>query len=239
MELIPAIDMLDGKVVRLHRGDYEQKTVYSSDPVGLAERFVADGASWMHVVDLEAARSGASDIADLVRSFHALGLKVQVGGGIRSSERAEELFGAGAERVVIGTSAIRDPEWVAELCQRRPVVVAVDARNGKVAVEGWLEESEVSPELLGRTAAGWGVAAVLFTNILHDGTGTGPDVVGTSALQAALPVDVIASGGIGSAEDIRALREAGVRSCVCGRALLSGALTLDEAFAAARGDRRC
>jgi len=236
MELIPSIDLLDGKVVRLHRGDYSNVTVYSDDPVGQARRFHEAGARRLHVVDLEGARSGAPHHEATIRAIlGAAPLRVQVGGGIRDQTSVERWLEAGVERVVLGTAAVKQPELVQSLCARHPgrVVAAVDGRAGEVAVEGWREGSGRSVlELAGQVDA-WGVAAILFTAIERDGTHEGPDVAATAGLQATVNATVIASGGIGSLDHIRALAAAGVRAAVCGRALYSGAFSLEQALAAA------
>lgn len=239
LELIPAIDILGGQVVRLREGNYDEATVYSDDPVAMAKRLEAAGATRMHLVDLDGAREGRPvNDAILARIAAETGLTLQVGGGVRTAERARALWASGVERVVLGTLAVKAPEVVAALAAEAPegVVVAIDARDGEVAVEGWLEGSGRGAHELAREVDGWGVAAILYTRIERDGTGQGPDVPATVALQAEVGATVIASGGIGHLDHIRALREAGVRAAVCGRALFAGAFELDEAFAAARGD---
>jgi phosphoribosylformimino-5-aminoimidazole carboxamide ribotide isomerase len=239
MELIPAIDLLDGKVVRLHKGDYTAVTVYSDDPAGQARSFFEAGAKRLHVVDLDGARDGRPGNRAIMESIlkAAPQLKVQVGGGIRSRETAEQWFSAGATRVVLGTAAIKDPALVRGLCSDHPegVVVAVDAKAGLVAVEGWLETTGRRVDEVAREVDGWGAAAILFTDIERDGTREGPAVESTATLQRAVKATVIASGGIGALEHLTRLREQGVRAAVCGRALYSGAFTLAEAFAASEG----
>lgn len=236
MELIPAIDLLGGKVVRLRKGDYSAVTVYSDDPPAQAALFHRAGARRLHVVDLDGARDGKPTNMAVIRAIlQAAPLRVQVGGGIRDEAVAERWLEAGVERVVLGTAAVKQPELVRRLCARHPqaVVVAVDARGGEVAVEGWLEASGRSAVELARQVDGWGVAAILHTVIDRDGTHEGPDVASTVALQAEVRAEVIASGGIGSLEHIRALAAAGVRASVCGRALYSGGFSLEEALLAA------
>lgn len=238
MELIPAIDLLDGKVVRLRQGRYDQVTVYEDDPVAAAQRFEQGGATRLHVVDLEGARSGRPAHVSAIRGIlAATGLQVQVGGGVRNEETAERWIDAGAKRVIVGTMVVKDPGSVESLSARYPdtVVVALDGRDGKVAVEGWREESAQSVSGLALEVDRWGVAAILYTNIQRDGTREGPDVEGTIGLQDRVETTVIASGGIGALSDLRALATAGVRAAVCGRALYSGTFTLSEAFAALGG----
>lgn len=239
MELIPAIDLLDGKVVRLHKGDYAQVTEYSSDPAGQAAQFQALGARRLHVVDLDGARAGKPGNSATIEKILAAapGLQVQVGGGIRTREAAEHWFSVGATRVVLGTVAIKQPELAQALCRAHPggVVVALDAKEGMVAVEGWLEATGKPVTEVAREVDGWGVAAILFTDIDRDGTREGPAVEATAALQASVGATVIASGGIGALQHLASLRAAGVRSAVCGRALYSGAFTLADAMRVCEG----
>jgi len=235
VELIPAIDLLDGKVVRLHQGKYDEVTVYDDDPVAMAKRFEAQGAARLHVVDLEGARSGESAhvaiIQGILRETH---LQVQIGGGVRDEAVAAQWMDAGAARVVLGTVVVKAPEVARAICDRYPkgIVIALDARDGKIAVEGWQEQSEQDVVELAKEVDGWNIGAILFTNIHKDGTREGPDVEGTAGLQSHVDTTVIASGGIGALDDLRTLSAAGVRSAVCGRALYSGVFTLSEAFSA-------
>jgi phosphoribosylformimino-5-aminoimidazole carboxamide ribotide isomerase len=244
MDVFPAIDVLSGKAVRLHKGSYEHVTVYADDPALPAKAFHREGATTIHVVDLDGAREGRPVNVDVVRRIlDAVPVAVEVGGGIRDEETATRWLEAGASRVVLGTAAIKSPEWVRALAARAPeaVVVALDARGGEIAVEGWLEGTgrtagEVAREVAAWTPAPWGI---LYTNIDRDGTREGPDVEGTAALQRAVSCTVIASGGIGSIADLVALERAGVRAAVVGRALYSSAFTLREALDALgeRGQR--
>jgi phosphoribosylformimino-5-aminoimidazole carboxamide ribotide isomerase len=239
MELIPAIDLLEGKVVRLHKGDYAQVTVYSDDPVGQAKLFAAAGAKRLHVVDLDGARAGKPGNREVIEAILAAApsLQVQVGGGIRSEEIAAHWFASGAARVVLGTAAIKDPHLVRMLCRQHPegIVIALDGKDGLVAVEGWLEATDKRVERVACEVDAWGACAILFTDIDRDGTREGPAVIPTARLQESVRATVIASGGIGTLAHISALRDAGVRAAVCGRALYSGAFTLDAAFRAAEG----
>ena len=237
MELIPAIDLLDGKVVRLHQGKYDEVTVYDDDPVSMAKRFEAAGARRLHVVDLEGARRGTPAHVPVIQGIlRETGLEVQIGGGVRNEDVASKWIDAGAARVVLGTIVVKAPDVARAICERHPgaVVMALDARDGKVAVEGWQEQSEQDVTELAKEVDAWNIAAILFTNIHRDGTREGPDVEATAAHQAAVSTTVIASGGIGSLDHLRALAMAGVRASVCGRALYSGAFTLSEGFAALR-----
>lgn len=242
MELIPAIDILDGKVVRLHQGRYDRVTVYADDPVAEAARFHREGARRLHVVDLDGARSGkATHAAVVARILTAVPIAVQVGGGVRTRETAERWLAAGASRIVLGTAAIKDAEMVSALCKAWPgmIVIAIDARGGEVAIEGWQEGSGISAEALAQKADAWGAEAILYTDIDRDGTREGPAVDATAAMQRAVRPTVIASGGIGELSHVTALADAGVRAAVCGRALYANAFTLKQAHAAlaARGAR--
>ena len=235
MELIPAIDLLDGQVVRLHQGKYDEVTVYDDDPVAMAKRFEDQGAARLHVVDLEGARSGAPAHAAIIQGIlRETSLQVQIGGGVRNETVASQWMEAGAARVVLGTVVVKEPDVARAICQRYPkgVVMALDARDGKIAVEGWQEQSSQDVVELANEVDDWNIGAILFTNIYKDGTREGPDVEGTAVLQSHVETTVIASGGIGALDDLRALSAAGVRAAVCGRALYSGAFTLSEAFAA-------
>lgn len=238
MELIPAIDILDGKVVRLRRGRYDEVTIFADDPAEPARRFHEAGAARLHVVDLDGARDGRpGNVRAIERILAAVPIEVQVGGGIRDAASAERWLAAGAQRVVLGTAAVRSPELVRALAEKHSsaVVVAVDARAGKVMIEGWTEGSGRDALDVAREADARGVIAVLYTNIERDGTREGPDVEGTIALQREVGATVIASGGIGTLDHLRALASAGVRATVCGRALYDGAFTIEDAFAAAEG----
>lgn len=238
LDLIPAIDLLGGRVVRLHKGRYDEVTVYSDNPGEQAKKFFDAGARRLHVVDLDGARSGQpTNVASIEAIMAAAPIAVQVGGGIRDRAIADKWFAAGVSRVVLGTAAVKSPDFVRELCAARPdgVVVALDERGGEVAVEGWLEGSGQLVDTLAKSVDAWGAAAILHTVIDRDGTREGPDVLATAALQSKVKATVIASGGIGALEHIEALVHAGVRAAVCGRALYSGAFTLEEAFHAASG----
>lgn len=235
MELIPAIDIMDGKVVRLHQGRYDRVTVYSDNPKAQAQQFYQAGARRLHVVDLDAARTGQPTNFSIVEGIlSAVPLAVQIGGGIRDMEAAQYWFDAGADRVVVGTAAIKNPKFVQEICKRWPshVVVAIDARDGQVAIQGWVEQSNRSALDLAREVDGWGATAILYTDIDRDGTRAGVNIEATLDLQNHVGCTVIASGGIGTLEDLKDLQKAGVRAAVCGRAFYAGAFTAIEAFEA-------
>lgn len=238
MRVWPAIDLLEGRAVRLHEGKRERATVFSDAPWELPARFAADGAEGLHVVDLDGAFAGAPVQHALVaRLIAAAGaMPVQVGGGIRDRAAVDAVIAAGATRVVLGTAAVKSPALVEACCRAYAgrIVVAVDARDGVVAVSGWTEASTISALDLGARAAAWGAAALLYTDVSRDGTGAGPNVAATAALARAVPIEVIASGGVASLDHLRALRDADVASVVVGRALYDGAFTLAEAVEASR-----
>ena len=237
MRVLPAIDLLDGKAVRLRQGRYEDATVYDDDPVSVATRFRAT-VDAMHVVDLEGAKAGTPVQRERVRAIveaFAPGM-VQVGGGVRSREALEAYLALGAKRVVLGTAAVKNPALVRELARAYPgvVVLAVDAKNGFVATDGWTETSTITAIDLVRALADVPIGAVLYTDVARDGTGTGPNIEATRALAEASPFPVIASGGVGTLAHLTALSSiANVESAVVGRALYDGSLTLADAVAAA------
>jgi phosphoribosylformimino-5-aminoimidazole carboxamide ribotide isomerase len=240
MDLFPAIDLRDGKVVRLYQGDYDRETVYHEDPVEQARVFAAAGAPWIHVVDLDAARTGRpvnrSVVADIACSVT---VPVQCGGGVRDEAAADLLFEEGVARVVLGTAALEQPALVERLAARYPVAVGVDARDGSVAVRGWERDSGHDVVELVHRFGDAGVAAVIVTEIGRDGTLAGPDLEGLATVLAATEIDVVASGGVGSIGDLRALSslEAGGRrlaGAIVGRAIYEGRFTIDEALGAVR-----
>ena len=237
MRILPAIDLLGGKAVRLHQGRYEEATVYDDDPPAVARRFRAR-VDAMHVVDLEGAKAGTPVQHDRVRAIIEAfaGGSVQVGGGVRSRAALEAYLALGARRVVLGTAAVKDPELVRELARAHPgvVVLAVDAKGGFVATDGWTEVSGITAIELVRALGDVPIGAVLYTDVARDGTGKGPNVEATAALAAASPFPIIASGGVGSAAHLTALAAIpNVESAVVGRALYDGSLTLEEALSAA------
>jgi len=239
MRVYPAIDLLDGDIVRLVRGVRADKTVYGRDLAAQLATYKQAGAKLVHIVDLNGAFGDAERQA--TRIFAAAqdaGVAVQVGGGIRTRELAEHYLQAGCARIVIGTAAVKDPTWVAALCRSHPdrIVIAIDPKGGKVAVDGWLQGSDITPFALAGVAEEWGAAALLYTNVAHDGTSAGPDVANTADLQHAVSIEVIASGGIGNLDDVRALAQAGITSTVIGRALYEKAFTVEQAIAAANGN---
>ena len=237
MIVIPAIDLLGGKAVRLRQGRYDQVTVFDEDPVARARAWRGQ-VSLLHVVDLEGARDGQAAQRDVVRGIiEAFGGGVQVGGGVRTREGFASCLALGAARVVLGSAAVSDPELVRALASDNPgrVVVAVDSRDGLVAVDGWTRTTQVRATDLVRSLADAPLAGVLYTDVARDGMRTGPNVEATAQLAACTSVPVIASGGVGSLDDLRALASRGVAACIVGRALYEGVFTLAQAVAAAAG----
>jgi phosphoribosylformimino-5-aminoimidazole carboxamide ribotide isomerase len=233
-ELIPAIDLLGGKCVRLTQGRYDAATEYDADPAGVAARFAAHGIRRLHVVDLDGAKRGEPVNTAAVRAILAAakGVPVELGGGIRTLAGVETWLGLGVERAILGTAALRDPQLVREAARAFPgrVGVGIDARGGKVAVQGWLETSETDALSLARRFEDAGVAAIVYTDIARDGTGEGVNLAETTALARATSIPVIASGGVGSLADVRAARASGVAGLIVGRALYTGAVDLAAAL---------
>lgn len=236
VDLYPAIDLCDGQVVRLTQGDYDTATVYGSDPVAVARSFAVAGAAWIHVVDLDAARSGSPQNRSVVAAIAAAvagRAKVQTGGGVRSVDDARQLADAGVDRVVMGSAAIQHPELVDEAAKVVAVAVGLDHRNGEVAVHGWTAGAGVSLD----EALGWFPAASAFviTDISRDGMLDGPDVEGLTAVAARSSAPVVASGGVSSLADIEVLAKiSGVVGIITGKALYEGRFTVAEALGVLR-----
>ena len=240
MELYPAIDLRAGRCVRLQQGDFAAETVYDDDPVAVARAFAAAGAPWIHVVDLDAARTGEpANLAVVEHIAESVPCAVQVGGGVRSAAAADALFLAGATRVVVGTAAVETPELVDDLCRRHPGAVAVglDARGREVAVRGWTEGSGIDLVELALRFEDSGVGALVVTEIGRDGTMVGPDVDQLAAVLAAPGVPVVASGGVGDLAVLLALAAVEVEGrelagAIVGRAIYEGRFTVTEALEA-------
>lgn len=238
MLIIPAIDLKGGKCVRLLRGDMRAETVYGDDPVAMGQRWVREGAQYLHVVDLDGAVQGVPVNAEAIaRLCAALPIPIEVGGGVRSVERAAALIEAGVDRVIFGTAALAQPEVVADACRRFPgrIAVGIDARDGQVAVQGWTETSATTAVELARRVEACGASRVIYTDINRDGTQQGVNVAATRALAEAIGIPVVASGGVGSLADIEALlpcEAVGVDAVIVGRALYTGAVTLAAAIRA-------
>ena len=243
MEVIPAIDLLDGKCVRLYQGDYNQASIFNDNPVEVARQWVAEGATRLHVVDLDGAKEGKSvNLSVIEKIAKAIDIPVQVGGGLRDRAGVSRLLDTGVQRAILGTVAVEKPELVTELCNEFPdrIVVGIDARNGKVATRGWLETSEVEATALAKQMAQEGAAAIIYTDIHRDGTLSGPNMAALRELAEAIDIPTIASGGVSSLTDLLSLlslESAGVTGVIVGRAIYTGDLSLKEAVRAV-GDGR-
>jgi len=237
VKLFPAIDLLGGRAVRLEEGRRDRVTVFHERPVELVAELARDGVDRLHVVDLDGAFGEPRQLALVQAIVAASPVPVEVGGGIRDRAAVEAILELGAAFVVLGTAAVRSPVLVEELCRAHAgrVIVAVDARDGVVAVDGWTTSGGITALELGKRAASWGAAALLYTDIARDGLHTGPNIEATSRLAVAAGCEVIASGGVGSLDDLVQLREAGVPAVVVGRALYDRRFTVAEAVRVAHG----
>ncbi|WP_343117047.1 1-(5-phosphoribosyl)-5-[(5-phosphoribosylamino)methylideneamino]imidazole-4-carboxamide isomerase [Ostreiculturibacter nitratireducens] len=239
MILYPAIDLKDGKCVRLLRGDMDKATVFGEDPAAQAAAFVSAGCEWLHLVDLNGAFAGEPVNGAAVEAILArVSVPCQLGGGIRDMATIETWLSKGLARVILGTVAVENPDLVREAARAFPrkVAVGIDARAGRVATRGWAEETEVMATDLAKSYEDAGVAAIIYTDIDRDGAMGGPNVEATAALARAVTIPVIASGGVSSIRDLLALRETGViAGAISGRALYDGAIDLAEALAVLKG----
>ncbi len=236
MLVIPAIDLLDGQVVRLEKGDFTRCTVYSRHPAQVAERFRAAGAERVHVVDLDGARAGRPVNVEAVRAIAASGVQIEVGGGLRDLAAVEQVLGLGAELAVLGTAAVERLDLVREACARFPgrIVCAIDARGGEVAIAGWEQGTGLPAVEVARRVKGAGVTLVEYTDVARDGMFTGVDAEGAARLAREAGVAVVASGGVASLDDVRACRAAGVAGVIVGKALYDERIDLAEAIREAR-----
>lgn len=244
MIVIPAIDLRNGCCVRLQQGNLSRETVYSDDPGAMAEQWVRQGAKRLHVVDLDGAVSGAPVNRDGVRGIlEAVRVPVQLGGGIRDMAALEAYIKLGVDGIILGTSAIKDPGFLETACREFPgrIILGIDARGERVAVEGWTEETPLTPEEIARRSEKVGVSTIIYTDIRRDGMGTGPNVERTRALARSVAIPVIASGGISGIRDVAEvarLEPDGVIGMITGRALYQGTLSLPEAIQAASGAKK-
>lgn len=240
MEILPAIDIREGKCVRLLQGDYSKQIDYAEDPVAVATRFEQAGAKWVHVVDLDGAREGTlRNLPSIERILKATRLRVEVGGGLRDTRTIEELLRAGASRCVVGTRALEDMDWFRDLvhrpnCQHR-IALGLDARQGQLAVKGWTEQTTQTALQVAERVAEWPVAAIIYTDIGRDGMLLGPNVEAIKVLADFSKVPVIASGGVTDIEDVRRLSALPLLGAIIGRALYEGQLDLAEAIRLAAG----
>ena len=238
MDVLPAIDLLEGQCVRLYQGDYDRAQVFNDNPADLATAWVEQGASRLHVVDLDGAKTGSIVNHLAIESIlQAVSVPIQVGGGLRDRHSVAQLLNLGVQRVILGTVAVEQPQLVADLCQEFPgrIIVGIDARNGKVATRGWLETSEVLATELASRMQQLGAAAIIYTDIHRDGTLSGPNLEALRELAIKLSIPVIASGGVSSVTDLLsllALEPLGVTGVIVGRALYTGDITLKAALQA-------
>ncbi len=234
MEILPAIDMRDGHAVRLSQGDYDQQTTYSDDPAAIAQTFAQAGANWIHMVDLDAARSGVLTNTEMVKAVRqAVDLKLELGGGARSEDTVRQMLDLGVDRVIIGSAALKDWAWFEALVAKDDlagkIVLGLDARNDKLAVNGWTEQVEASPLEIAHRVNGWPLAAIVYTDIARDGMFTGINIESTSQLIANTDVPIIGSGGVGSLDDIVACKTAGCWGTIVGKAWYEGKVDIAEA----------
>jgi phosphoribosylformimino-5-aminoimidazole carboxamide ribotide isomerase len=231
--IFPAIDLRGGQCVRLQQGDYARETVFSTDPAAMAQRWVEQGAAFLHLVDLDGAKQGRPVNGDSVqRIVAAAGVPCQLGGGLRTEKDVALALEWGVARVILGTRALKDPAGFEALVRRFPgkVVLGIDARNGQVATDGWLEVSHVSALDLARQCAEWPLAAIVYTDISRDGMLEGPNFGATAELAQSVALPVIASGGVATLEDVRRLAALRLGGCIIGRALYEGRLDLAAAI---------
>ncbi|ADB19067.1 phosphoribosylformimino-5-aminoimidazole carboxamide ribotide isomerase [Pirellula staleyi DSM 6068] len=236
MEIWPAIDLRGGKCVRLRQGDYQQETIYG-EPVEMAQKWVSEGATCLHLVDLDGARDGSNANLAAVKSIvEATKVPCQLGGGIRDEHSIERMLAIGVYRLIVGTKAIKDPAWFREMCRKYPhqLAAGIDARNGLVATDGWLETSGVSAIDLARDFQAEPIAAVIYTDIARDGMLQGVNLPAMTDMKRAITTPVIASGGVTTVDDIRQLAAAGLDGTIVGRALYEGTVTLQGCLEAAR-----
>ena len=244
MIIIPAVDIKNGRCVRLFQGRMDDETVFSDDPAAMARRWEAEGAEIIHVVDLDGAVEKSPQNTDsILEILENISVPVQVGGGIRNEKTIKMYLDLGVKRVIIGTEAIKNPKLVQDSCKAFPnqIVVGIDARNGLVAVEGWTKTTQIKAVDLARRFEDCGVAAINFTDIHRDGMQTGPNIMATKLLAASVSIPVFAAGGVSTIEDIKnliPLKEVGVVGVITGRALYSGTLNLKEAIKAAAKSQR-
>jgi phosphoribosylformimino-5-aminoimidazole carboxamide ribotide isomerase len=233
MQVIPAIDLRGGRCVRLRQGDFEQETVFGDDPAAMAERWASEGAACIHLVDLDGAKTGqpvnVEAVSQIVRQ---VSLPCQLGGGVRDQATIAAWLEAGLDRVVIGTQALRDPDWFGRMAETYPgrLLLGLDARDGRVATQGWLELSTVAALTLARQFDGLPMAGIIYTDIARDGTLEGPNLEAIAALAQTARTPVIASGGVGGLHDLERLAGLPIVGCIIGRALYEGRFSLGEAL---------
>jgi phosphoribosylformimino-5-aminoimidazole carboxamide ribotide isomerase len=233
MLILPAIDIRGGQCVRLRQGDYAQETVYSGDPAAMARHWVDQGATFLHIVDLDGAKEGHPVNEDSIQKIvQTASVPCQLGGGLRTEEHIAEALSWGLHRVVIGTKAVSDPAWLKGICNHFPgkIALGIDAKDGRVAIEGWLEVSNRPAVELARHCAAWPLAAIIYTDIARDGMLAGPNLEALAEMSKAVALPIIASGGITTLDDLRRLGQLNLAGCIIGRALYEGRLRLPEAI---------
>ncbi|MBN3962347.1 1-(5-phosphoribosyl)-5-[(5-phosphoribosylamino)methylideneamino]imidazole-4-carboxamide isomerase [Nostoc sp. NMS8] len=238
MDVIPAIDLLEGHCVRLYQGDYDRSQVFSENPADVAKQWVDEGANRLHIVDLDGAKAGkVVNLKAIEAIAHAVSVPIEIGGGLRDRTSVQQIFNLGIQWAILGTIAVEQPQLVQELCQEFPeqIIIGIDARNGRVATRGWLETSEVLATQLSVQMQELGAAAIIYTDIHRDGTLRGPNLEALRELAAAISIPIIASGGVSSLTDLLsllALESQGVNGVIVGRALYTGDILLKEALRA-------
>ncbi len=238
MEVIPAIDLLEGRCVRLYQGDYSQSQVFSENPVDIAKQWVDQGATRLHLVDLDGAKAGkVVNLKAIAAIAEAVSVPIEIGGGLRDRTSVQQVFNLGVEWAILGTIAVEQPQLVQELCTEFPekIIIGIDARNGLVATRGWLETSEVLATQLAVQMQELGAAAIIYTDIHRDGTLTGPNLAALRELAQEISIPIIASGGVSSVSDLLSLlglETQGVKGVIVGKALYTGDISLTEAIKA-------
>lgn len=237
MYVIPAIDLMDGKCVRLIQGEYHRQITYQDDPMVQAKEFIASGSEWLHIIDLDGAKVGRPVNTSVISEIASPGqLKIEVGGGLRDEVSVKGLLDAGVERVIIGTKAVRDFEWFSQLATKFEgrIVLGLDARGSKVATHGWTKSSPQTLLEFAKEASKLPLAAIIYTDISKDGMLAGPNLERTKTLVEAIDTPVIAAGGVKEVSDVEKLKELGVEAAIIGRALYEGTLDLADAIEAAK-----
>ncbi|MBD2188916.1 1-(5-phosphoribosyl)-5-[(5-phosphoribosylamino)methylideneamino]imidazole-4-carboxamide isomerase [Pseudanabaena mucicola] len=243
MDVIPAIDILDGRCVRLYQGDYQQSEVFGEDPVEVAQRWYSQGAKYLHVVDLDGAKEGKPKNLKVIEAIaRSIPMRVQMGGGLRDRNSILSVLNSGVSRVILGTAAVENSQLIAEICAEFPeqIMIGIDARDGKVATRGWLTTSEVMAVDLAKRMTSVGIAGIIYTDIHRDGTMQGPNIEALRQLAENVDVPVIASGGISSITDLLnllALESVGVKGAIVGKSIYTGAIQLPEAIRAVGNGR--
>lgn len=239
MIIWPAIDIRGGKCVRLVQGDYQRERVYGHDPADMADRWVSEGARQLHVVDLDGARDGDTKNRDaIIKIVKQTKIPIQVGGGIRSEETIESYLAIGVQRIVVGTMALKNPTWFKQMCEKYPnrLVAGIDARDGLVATDGWLQTSQTPATDFAKDFSSVPLAGIVYTDISRDGMLKGPNVEAVREMIQCTKIPVIASGGVTVADDVALLAKTGAAGCIVGRSLYEGKMTVAEAIAAAKVD---